>query len=113
MPPSIQRRGAMTVPDFSKELFAADQTGLRLLGYISSPTAVRSDTETAVTVVDELLDRANQQPSNKWLALQMRPEDALKLAISVLGLAKDAGWKIPQNALDLVEQVSMGAKGKH
>jgi hypothetical protein len=102
----------MTAPDFSKELFAADQTGARIMGYVSSLSAVRSDAETAVTVAGELLDRSTQ-PSNKWIGLQMRPEDALKLAISILGLAKDAGWKIPHNAMDLVSQISLGQKGKH
>jgi hypothetical protein len=103
----------MTAPDFSNELFVGDQTGTRLVGYVSSPSAVRSDAETAVAIVGELLDRATEQPSNKWIALKMRPEDALKLAISILMAAEEAGWKIPQNALDLVERISLGQKGKH
>ena len=60
-----------------------------------------------------LLDRETKKPSNKWIHLQMSPEDTLALATSILVLAKEAGWKIPQNVLDLVEHVSMGAKGKH
>jgi hypothetical protein len=42
----------------------------------------------------------------------MQPADAMALAASILVLAKNEGWPVRPDFLDLVEQVSLGKKGQ-
>src|SRR5208283_5388214 len=102
----------MTPDEFSKE-FVFDPTAPRAMGYVTNLAAAHDGGAIAVTATALLLDRDTKRPTDKWIGLQMLPHDALALAASILALAKDAGWQIPDNVLELVVRVSMKKTVKH
>ena len=98
--------------DLISATFFIDQTGTRIMGYATNFSAVSQQSVVAVSLCAQLLNPQGQQPSDKQLCLQTKPEDALALAICILTLAKDQGWTIPPNLFDLAARIPLGGK-KH
>jgi hypothetical protein len=71
------------------EFFYFDPAAPRMLGYATALSIAREDGAKAISITAELLDRANKQPSGKWLWLQVQPEDAMALVATILALATE------------------------
>jgi hypothetical protein len=99
----------MTPEEFIPE-FYFDPAAPRAMGYTTNLSLVRDSAVEAVAVAAQLLDRETKQPSNKWIWLQMQPADALALAASILVHAREEGWPVRPDFLELVQQVSLSKK---
>src|SRR5690348_13138211 len=102
----------MTSDEFSKE-FYFDPSAPRAMGYATNLSLVRDAGASAVTATAQLLDRNTKEPTNRWIWLQMQPQDALALAASILVLARDEHWPVRPDFLELVERVQLNKTGKH
>jgi hypothetical protein len=91
-------------------LFYFDPAAPRMIGYATAPSIVREDGAIAISITAELLDRANKQPSGKWLWLQVQPEDALVLVAAILALATTEGWPLQPNIVEAVDRFRLSDK---
>ena len=92
------------------EFFWFDPAAPRMLGYATNLSIAREAEAKAISINAELLDRANKQPSGKWLWLQLQPEDAMGLVATILALATEEQWDVRPDFRDAVERIRLSSK---
>ena len=59
----------------------------------------------SIGVTTELLTLDGREPTGKFIMIQIIPNNAVKLAVGILAVAKERGWPIPEGIDTLSEVV--------